>query len=165
MKTASIRRLSVAIALLVWAGTLISPAQAMMHPKYYQEAREKASAHVQWEIIDVSAPNDSQPFGDCRVTSVIKHVFADRSQTLKPGMRIQTDISCIVDEKADIPVGGTVWTDFSALKKGVAMEGFLNPDPQQLSTWTIPLDQAVIIPHLSKTPQCTGGTPGFRCPE
>lgn len=167
VKTANIKHLGARIALLIWVGLALTsiPAQAMMHPMYYQEARDEATAHVQMEITDVSTPDDHQAFGDCRVKAVIKRVFTDRSGQLKPAMPIQTDISCIVDPKADMPVGGTLWTDYDALKKGVVMETFLNPDTQHPGTWDIPLDQTVVIPHLSKTPQCTGGTPGFRCPE
>ena len=129
----------------------IAVVEAALPPKFYQQAREQATHHVQVKVIGVAPPLKTP--GECGVTGDVIRIFRDRPATLKPGTRLAFTVSCA--RRGDPPiVGGTLWTDYDELINAKYLEVFLN---QNDGRYEVALWQSRIIE--GPTPEPAFGSP------
>lgn len=131
----------------------------MLPPYVYEQARVNATEHVQVDVLGVARPaptadNGAGAFGKCRVDARVARVFRGR---LKVGDAVVFDVSCMTP-RAEIPVGGTIWTDMETLGRARVLEGFFNRDGARLD---VARDQIYIVPATRPTPYCA--PPTFDC--
>lgn len=122
-------------------------------PYVFEQARANAAEHVQIEVVRVGqvrlwgeAGHGVQ--GVCPVEGRVARVFRGR---LKVGETVTVDVSCAARD-AEIPAGGTVWTDLERLQAARAMEAFLD---HAGAGYEVVRDQIYIVPALRSTPYCT----------
>lgn len=121
----------------------IGAAQAALAPDYYEEARRSAPNHLQIKVLEVGAPNGGM--GKCAVDGEVVRLFRG---TFAPGTKLTFDVSCY--DYGQIPDGGTLWTDYDALKDAKFLEAFMSADAQP----KIALDQVEIIVAPRDYPYC-----------
>lgn len=118
-------------------------AHAVMPPEVYEEGRRTAPNHVQIGVDSVVPPNTGR--GDCAVFGRILKVFRG---DLRPGEAITFNVSCYLH--GGVPAGGTLWTDYDALKRAKYLEAFMTKGPQP----QIVLDQVEIVIAPRDEPYC-----------
>jgi hypothetical protein len=138
--------LHLAVAVMM-AATLAGPADAVLAPEYYEEARRTAPNHVQIELKSVAGPDGG--LGACAVEGVVIRSFRG---TLAPDEAISFAVSCY--DYGEIPAGGTLWTDYDALKVARYLEAFMSDDRPP----RILLDQVEIILAPRDRPYCDSNT-------
>lgn len=131
----------------------------MLPPYVYEEARATATEHIQVEVVRVGRPavTEYSPRGDhgrCRVDGRVAQVFRGR---LHVGEQVVFEVSCATRD-AEIPVGGTIWTDLNALAGARVLEGFFNREGGSLA---VARDQIEIVPMVRAAPYC--GAPSGEC--
>lgn len=122
-------------------------------PYVFEEARANAAEHVQLEVVrigQVSAQGGGRRGvqGVCPVEGRVARVFRGR---LKVGDTVTLSVSC-ASRDAEIPAGGTLWTDLDQLKSARAMEAFLD---RAGVGYEVVRDQIYIVPALRSTPYCS----------
>lgn len=122
-------------------------------PYVFEEARAQAAEHVQVSVTTVGAVRPEGGgtrgvAGQCAIGGVVAQSFKGR---LRIGEPVSFDVAC-ASRDADIPAGGTVWTDLDALRAARTVEVYLNRSGHAL---TIARDQIYIVPALRRTPYCT----------
>jgi hypothetical protein len=126
------------------------PARAVLPPSVYKMARDQAAYHIQVKVLKVEAPRRFP--GRCLVTGKVATVFRDTKKTLKAGTTVTFHVSC--RRKGDeIPMGGTLWTNYNGLKKARYLEGFLNAASKATYKLGVARDQIRIIHKPSKSPK------------
>ena len=118
-------------------------AHAVMPPEVYEEGRKTASNHVQIGVDSVVPPNAGR--GDCAVFGRVLKVFRG---DLRAGEAITFNVSCYL--RGGVPAGGTLWTDYDALKRAKFLEAFMTKGPQP----QIVLDQVEIVLAPRDEPYC-----------
>lgn len=120
-----------------------SVAHAVMAPEVYEEGRRSAANHLQIGVDSVVPPSGGR--GDCVVSGRVLTVFRG---DMKPGEAINFNVSCYL--RGGVPAGGTLWTDYDALKRAKYLEAFMTKGPQP----QIVLDQVEIILAPRATAYC-----------
>ncbi|HQS09652.1 MAG: hypothetical protein B7Y12_11150 [Rhizobiales bacterium 24-66-13] len=98
------------IAAAMVAG-LAFPAQALLAPHYYEQARREAASVIVIAVRAVTSP--SEGFGTCRVTGQVKAV--ERGAAHAVGQDITLAVPCR-KAGAQPPLGGTIYQDVDALR-------------------------------------------------
>lgn len=111
-----------ALAVLLTAA-VASPAAAMLHPKYYQQARDAAPDVVVIEVAHVVTPRALS--GPCRLEGAVAVV--ERGERLKPGDLIAVEVMCRT-RRAEVRAGGVIWQDRDVLLASTRGRAFLNSD-------------------------------------
>jgi hypothetical protein len=118
----------------------------MLPPDVYLQARRSAAYHVQVELLNV--PKEMPQLGRVRLSAKVVRAFRGGRQ-VRMGSRVSFEVS-VCGPNADVPVGGTVWTDSGHLAAARFMEVFLDGNPPDLH---IPLGESRIIDVPSRTPR------------
>jgi hypothetical protein len=122
-------------------------------PYVFEEARATAAAHVQLEVVRVGPVRRHDGGargiqGVCPVEGRVARVFRGR---LKVGDVVSLGVSCATRD-ADIPAGGTIWTDLDTLQSARALEAYLAP---AAGGYEVVRDQIYVVPALRGAPYCT----------
>lgn len=122
-------------------------------PYVFEEARANAAEHVQLEVIRIGQVRSRGEGhrgvqGECPVEGRVARVFRGR---LKVGDTVTLAVAC-ASRDADIPAGGTIWTDLDRLRTARAMEAFLD---RAGDGYEVVRDQIYVVPALRAAPYCT----------
>jgi hypothetical protein len=122
-------------------------------PYVFEEARAQAAEHVQLEVlrigqVDARGSGGRGVQGVCPVEGRVARVFRGR---LRIGDVVTLGVAC-ASRDAELPVGGTQWTDFAALRAARALEAYLAPAGVG---YEVVRDQIYIVPALRSAPYCT----------
>jgi len=109
-------------------------AGAAMPPWVYLQARDTAMYHVQVKVRDITGP--AQTPGECQVVGEVVRIFRDTPGKLTTGTTVAFAVSCAKASDSR-PIGGTLWTDYDALKQARYLEVFLNSNEHgyQVASW------------------------------
>jgi hypothetical protein len=124
----------------------------MLHPWQYEQARHEARFHLQVAVRAVE-PNVRTP-GDAAVETEVVRVFRG-GDAIGVGDTVRFVVSVLSPRNMwdEVPVGGTIWTDYAALTRASHIEVFLNGDPPECE---VALWQLEIIPAATTQPTLRG---------
>ncbi|MEP9365921.1 hypothetical protein [Xanthobacter sp. VNH20] len=124
------------IAAAMVAG-LSAPAQALLAPQYYEQARNEAASVIVIAVRAVTPPDAG--FGSCRVAGRVQAV--ERGATYAVGQDVSLAVPCR-KAGAQPPVGGTIYQDVDALRATPFGRAYLDAQGalalsqyEQLKTW------------------------------
>jgi hypothetical protein len=127
----------------------------MLPPWRYEQARHDARFHVQVAVRQVQA--DGRPPGKAAVGAEVVRVFHG-GDALRPGDEVTFAVSVLTPDtpRQRVPVGGTRWTDYAALRAAAYPEVVLNGRPPacEVALW-----QLAIIPAPTDRPMLRGRIP------
>ncbi len=121
----------------------------MLRFEQYQAARQRALFHGQVRILTVAT--EVRTPGQASVEAGIVKIFRGPPPFL-PGAEVRFDVSVLSGDEPleQIPLGGTIWTNLTALRAASYLEVFLNGNPPECE---IALWQQRIIDQPSDRPQ------------
>ncbi|BAF86231.1 hypothetical protein AZC_0233 [Azorhizobium caulinodans ORS 571] len=108
------------VSAVVVAG-LVTPAQALLPPKYYDQARRQAANIIVLEVAAVAEP--AEPFGTCAVSGHVRKV--ERGKLYAPGAAVTVGVPCR-KPGAQPPLGGTIYADVGALRAATYGRAYLD---------------------------------------
>lgn len=108
------------------------PALAMMAPQYYQQARDQAPDVIVVRVVAVVLPGT--PTGLCRLATRVTAV--ERGQAYQVGQGVVIPVHCRRGN-AEIPAGGTIWTNMNALRPGVNARVFMKDGAPALDAFDL----------------------------
>ena len=114
------------------AAILATPVSAMMAPQYYQQARDEAPDVIVIRITGVDAPAGAM--GVCGVRGQVTAV--ERGTAYRAGQEVRIPVHC-ASPQADLPAGGTLWTDMAALRRAQTARTFLRDGRPALDAFDI----------------------------
>lgn len=122
-------------------------------PYVFEQARAQAAEHVQINVTQVGAVrplggSTRGIAGQCPVSGIVVQSFRGR---LRIGETVSFEVAC-ASRDADLPVGGTVWTDLDALRAARVVEAYFN---RVNGAVEVARDQVYIVPAARRTPWCT----------
>lgn len=148
------RRALAAAALL----SIGMPAEAVLPPEQYRQARIDAAHHVQVAVTGMEPPETTP--GVCRIRGWVVKVFRSRNGLLSPSVPVTFTVDCL--NPGDMPgVGATLWEGVQSLKEAKFIEAYLNGSERQamsVARW-----QYLIIPSPSAEQACPADKPGMTC--
>ncbi|MFO1015491.1 MAG: hypothetical protein U1E50_17200 [Caulobacteraceae bacterium] len=120
--------------LLLAAALLMAPlpAWAMLAPQYYQQARDEAPDVIVVHVVAVVYPE--APIGECKLAT--KVIAVERGQTYWVEQGVVMRVHCRRGN-AEIPAGGTIWTDMARLKPGIDARVFMKDGKPALDAFDI----------------------------
>ncbi|MFG1425655.1 hypothetical protein [Roseixanthobacter glucoisosaccharinicivorans] len=124
------------IAALMLAG-LSAPAQALLAPQYYEQARKEAASVIVIAVNAVTPP--SEGYGACQVNGQVKAV--ERGAAYAVGQDVTLAVPCR-KAGAQPPLGGTIYQDVDALRAAPFGRAYLDAQGalalsqyEMLKTW------------------------------
>lgn len=108
------------------------PALAMLAPQYYQQARDEAPDVIVVRVVAAVFPDT--PTGICRLATRVTAV--ERGQTYWVGQGVVIPVHCRRGN-AEIPAGGTIWTDMNAISPGVNARVFMKDGAPALDAFDL----------------------------
>ncbi|MBP7705314.1 MAG: hypothetical protein KA105_08565 [Caulobacter sp.] len=111
-----------ALPALLLAAVVATPAAALLPPRYYQEARDKAAHVVVFDVTHVGVPAGVS--GDCNVEG---KVIRDERGDLKPGDAVKMAVPCRTPLATPMP-GPVIWQDMEALSRSAHGKAYLDAE-------------------------------------
>ena len=88
------------------ASAVAGPAFALLHPKYYEEARNKAKDVVVFKVEKVEGTRPADGYGECLVSGRVQVV--ERGSHYRVGSAIRVTVPCMWPG-AEMRTGGVIW--------------------------------------------------------
>lgn len=129
----------------------------MLSLSHYEQARRDAEFHVQVEIRHVQR-NVATPGQACVDADVIR-IFRGQ-HALKLGDAVRFVVSVLTGNESldDVPIGGTIWTNYNNLQEARYLEVFLDGLPREcaVALWQLAIiDSPSDLQHLDCMPHET----------
>lgn len=129
----------------------------MLPLSHYEQARRDAEFHVQVEIRHVQR-NVATP-GQARVDANVIRIFRGQ-HALKLGDAVRFVVSVLTGNESldNVPIGGTIWTNYNNLPATRFLEVFLDGLPPEcaVALWQLSIiDSLSDLPHFDCMPHVT----------
>ncbi|MEM7566310.1 MAG: hypothetical protein AAF321_03665 [Pseudomonadota bacterium] len=125
MRTLTKRLIAMAAVGLAAVGTAI----AAMPPGVYEAQLEAAPIRLVAEVEEVTFRDEGGGLGRCEIAVRVSDVEKDFTGRIASGATLVATTPCLVrNPTAEIPVGGTIWSQPETLAQAERLELILNPD-------------------------------------